>query len=68
MKTKDEVFDSFREFKALAENATGKKIKVLCSNTGGEYIDKDLTDFYAKEGIRREWKTPYNQQQNGLTE
>jgi len=38
LKTKDEVFDRFREFKALIENATGKKIKVLRSNNGGEYI------------------------------
>eukprot|EP00253_Pinus_taeda_P015258 PITA_15258 len=27
LKTKDEVFDQFREFKALVENMTGKKIK-----------------------------------------
>jgi len=36
LKTKDEVFDQFREFKALVENMTGKKIKVLRSNNGGE--------------------------------
>lgn len=32
LKTKDEVFDHFREFKALVENATRKKIKVLRSD------------------------------------
>lgn len=65
LKTKDEVFDRFKEFNALVENATGKKMKVLCSDDGGEYKDKDFTDFYAKEGIKREWTTPYNPQQNG---
>ena len=38
----------------------GKKIKTLHSDNGGEYIDGDFTDFYAKEGIRREWIAPYN--------
>lgn len=38
MKTKDEVFCRFKEFKDLVENLTGKKIKVLCSDNGGESI------------------------------
>ena len=46
-KTKDEVFDRFREFKALVENLTGKKIKVLCSNNRSEYTDKEFTNFCA---------------------
>ena len=54
LKTKDEVFDRFREFTALVENLTGKKIKVLRSDNGGEYTDKEFTDFCAREGIRRE--------------
>ena len=29
LKTKDEVFSRFKEFKALVENLTGKRIKVL---------------------------------------
>ena len=66
LKTKDEDFDRFREFKALVENMTGKKIKVLRSDNGGEYMDKDFTNFCAKEGIKREWTTPSNPQQNGV--
>lgn len=68
LKTKDEVFCRFKEFKVLVENLTGKKIKVLRSNNGGEYVDKDFTNFCAKEGIRREWTTPYNLEQNGIAE
>ena len=45
LKTKDEVFGRFKEFKALVENLTGKKIKVLRSDNGGEYVVKDFTDF-----------------------
>ena len=50
------------------ENLTGKKIKVLHSDNGGEYVDNDFTHFLAKEGIRRKWTTPYNPEQNGVAE
>jgi hypothetical protein len=36
MRTKDEVFSLFQEFKALVENAIGRKIKVLRLDNGGE--------------------------------
>ncbi len=35
LKSKDEVFGKFKEFKALVENATEKKIKFLRSDNGG---------------------------------
>eukprot|EP00253_Pinus_taeda_P002283 PITA_02283 len=60
LKTKDEVFCRFKEFKAPVENLTGKKIKVLRSDNGGEYVDNDFADFCAKDGIKREWTTLYN--------
>jgi hypothetical protein len=41
MKTKDEVFNRFQEFKALVEKQTCKKIKVLRSDNGGEYTSRD---------------------------
>eukprot|EP00253_Pinus_taeda_P031770 PITA_31770 len=68
LKTKDEVFDWFKDFKALVENTIGKKIQVLRLDNGGEYIDKDFTYFCAKEGIKREWTAPYNPKQNGVAE
>ena len=37
LKKKFEVFDRFKEFKALVENQTEKKIKVLRKNNGGEF-------------------------------
>lgn len=29
-------------------------------------MGKDFIDFCAKEGIKREWTTPYNPEQNGV--
>jgi transposase InsO family protein len=54
MKTKDEVFNGFQEFRAQVENLTGKKIKVLRSNNGGKYTSRDFSDFYKEVGIKRE--------------
>jgi transposase InsO family protein len=68
MKTKGQVFNQFQEFKALVENQTGKKIRVLRTKTGGEYTSKEFIDFCAGEGIRRELTIPYNTQQNGVAE
>ena len=36
LRKKPEVFDRFKEFKALVENQTEKKIKVLRIDNGGE--------------------------------
>jgi hypothetical protein len=47
MRIKDEVFNHFQEFKALIENATRRKIKVLISDNGGEYIGKAFKQFCA---------------------
>ena len=40
----------------------------MFSDNGGEYIDKDFTNFCAREGIKREWTTPYNPEKNGVAE
>lgn len=68
LKTKVEVFARFKEFKALVENQTGKKIKVLRSDNGGEFTSNEFRDFCRQEGIRRQKSFPYNPQQNGVAE
>jgi len=55
MKKKDEVFLKFLEFKVLVENQTGKKIKELMFDNGGDYNSN---------AFRRELTTPYNPQPN----
>jgi hypothetical protein len=68
IKTKDEVFGKFQEFKAEVENLTNKKIKILRSDNGGEYTSKELVSFCKATGIRRELIVPHNPQQNGVAE
>ena len=62
MKTKEEVLSEFQEFRTQVDNLTGKKIKVLRSNNGGQYSSKDFSDFCKEAGIKRECKVPYNPQ------
>lgn len=68
MKTKGQVFSRFKELKALVENQTGRRIRVLRSDNGGEYTSNDFKSFCAQEGIKRELTVPYNPQQNGVAE
>jgi hypothetical protein len=66
LKSKDEVFGKFKEFKALIENLSEKKIKILGSDNGGEYTSKEFVYFCKYVRIKRELTTPYNPQQNGV--
>jgi hypothetical protein len=68
LKSKDEVFSKFKEFKALIENLFERKIKILRSDNGGEYTSKEFVNFYKYVGIKRELTTPYNPQQNSVAE
>ncbi|GJU09291.1 retrovirus-related pol polyprotein from transposon TNT 1-94 [Tanacetum coccineum] len=49
------------------ENQLGKKIKVVRSDRGGEYV-APFAELCAKHGIRHEFTAPYSPQQNGFAE
>ena len=51
LKTKDQVLGVFKQFQASVERETGKKLKCICTDNGGEYLEP--FDVYCKEhGIR----------------
>jgi hypothetical protein len=52
----------------LVENLSGRKIKILMSDNGGEYTSNEFGRFCRDVGIKRELTTPYNPQQNGVAE
>ena len=62
------MFEKFKEFKALIENLSNKKIKTLQSDNGGEYTLKEFESFCKDAGIKRELTTPCNPQQNRVAE
>jgi hypothetical protein len=52
-----EVFNKIKEFKALIENLSVRKIKILRSYNGGEYISKEFVNFCKDVGIKIPNKT-----------
>nr|GEY25544.1 hypothetical protein [Tanacetum cinerariifolium] len=60
----DEAIDKFVLYKTEVENQLGKKIKVVRSDRGGEYVSL-FVELCAKHGIRHEFTAPYSPQQNG---
>ena len=60
--------EKFIELKALIENASGKKIKILRSDNGGEYISNDFLCICSQSGIHIQHSVPYTPQQNGVAE
>ena len=68
MKHKDEAFEKFKSFKAMAENELDQKIKCLISERGGEFTSNESFDFCEEHGIRREFSTARTPQQNEVAE
>jgi hypothetical protein len=50
------------------ERQTGKTVKAVQSDRGGEYVNKALSDFFASKGIAHRLTAPYTPQQNGKAE
>ncbi|RDX90352.1 hypothetical protein CR513_27790, partial [Mucuna pruriens] len=61
LKTKDQVLEKFKQFQTLVERQSGKKVKCIRSNNGGEYCGPF-------DGIRHEKTPPKTPQLNDLAE
>ncbi|KAM2750779.1 hypothetical protein EV2_000013 [Malus domestica] len=58
MKYNSESFEKFKEFKNEVEKQTGKQIKILRSNRGGEYGSNEFLDYLKECGIISQWTPP----------
>jgi len=65
---KSETFQCFKQFQKQVERQSGHKIKILRSDGGGEYIDKDFLDYLTDQGIVKEFSMAYTPQQDGSAE
>ncbi|KAM1306817.1 hypothetical protein ACFX2H_009156 [Malus domestica] len=68
MKYKSESFERFKEFKNEVEKQTGKQIKTLRSDRGGEYLSNEFLDYLKECGIVSQWTPPGTPQHNGVSE
>lgn len=68
IKEKSEAFHQFRLFKSKVETESGRSIKCLRTDRGGEYTSTEFADYCKEKGIRRQLTTAYTPQQNGIAE
>lgn len=68
LKTKDEAFEKFKEFRTRVEKQLGRPIKRLRSDRGGEYRSKESAAYFKEHGIIAETTSPHSPQSNGIAE
>ncbi|GJP63816.1 hypothetical protein CLOP_g20858 [Closterium sp. NIES-67] len=68
IKDKTQVLECFKEWLAEAERQSGKLLKVLRSDNGGEFVNKAFDAFLREKGIRRQLTIPYTPQHNSIAE
>lgn len=66
LRTKDETFDSFSEWKSLVENQVDRRVKCLRTDNGLEFCNHVFDEFCRKYGIKRHRTCSYTPQQNGV--
>ncbi|GJS95510.1 ribonuclease H-like domain, reverse transcriptase, RNA-dependent DNA polymerase [Tanacetum coccineum] len=68
LSTKDQAFDTFKEFKKSTENELRTTLKMLRTDRGGEFTSNEFTQYCKENGIARQLTAPYSPQQNGVVE
>ena len=51
LKNKSEVYEKFQEYVNMVKNFTGLKVKMLRTDTGGEYISNDFSKYCTSKGL-----------------
>jgi len=72
LNNKSEVLKKFKSFKAFVEKQSGRKIKVLRTDNGREYINHEFKELIKSEGISHQTTVPTTHSKmdgrRGLTE
>jgi hypothetical protein len=65
---KGEAANTIRHVQATAEAECGRKLRVLRTDSGGEFTAAEFASYCADEGVQRHYTTPYSPQQNDVVE
>jgi transposase InsO family protein len=68
LKSKVDVFIVFKQFRALVEKSTGRSIKCLRTDNGGEFTSMEFDNYCKEFWIDRHKTNAYTPQQNGVVE
>jgi transposase InsO family protein len=66
--TKADAYDAVVEWITRHEQRTGRKVKRVRTDGGGEFTGKSWLSYYAEQGITLEKTVPYTPEQNGNAE
>ena len=68
MRHKYESYEMFKRYRNEVEKQTGKSIKILRSDRGGEYLSSEFLTYLGENGILSQWTPPGTPQLNGVSE
>ncbi len=68
IKRKSNALKTFKDFLMQAECQSSKKLKILCTNGGGEYFSNEFIQYLKSTGIVHEKTNPDTPQENGVAE
>jgi transposase InsO family protein len=68
LSVKSDANKNIIEIITILEHQTGRRLKTLRSDNGGEFTNKALEDFLVSKGIQAEKSLPYHHYQNGMIE
>ena len=68
LKRKSNAFASFKVYVAWAKTQTGRKLKAIHSDRGGEFLSSEFNMFLREKGIECQLLVVYTPQQNDRVE
>ena len=66
MEKKTDIYGHFKKWKLKADKETGRKLRTVRADNGGEY--NKLESTWGPEGVEFEFTTFYTPEQNGISE
>jgi hypothetical protein len=66
--SKGEAAEAIRRTRAAAEAECGRKLCMLRTDNGGEFMVAEFASYYADEGVQCHYSASYSPQQNGVVE
>ena len=64
----DEEAAAIKKFKMRVEAESGKKLRVLRPDCGGEFTSVEFAAYCVDQGVGQHHTVPYSPQQNGMVE
>ena len=68
LRTKSDAFETYKEYEAWCRTQLDAKVKVLHSDRGGEYLDKEFISYLKKQGTDQKLIVHDTASQNGVAE